>query len=363
MYQTDFGYWYVSRYADANALVRDGRLGSGRGVPDSFGLTSGPLYDIMTSWLMALDGPAHTRVRRLISRAFTPRAVEALRPTIESIAGTLVDDLAAGGGGDFVADVAFPLPMEVVRLLFGVDRDEWDTEVVEIFHPRRASADDSMIGQMQRLADYFWRFVPARRRAPGDDMFSAMVRPDSDGDSLTDLELVANAVLLVTAGFETTMGLLTLAVLTLLRHPAQLAMLRDNPDLAGQAVEEVLRFEPAALSTTRHTPVDLEVAGTIIPADSNILFSVLAANRDPARYDRPDDFDITRTDVRPLTFGGGAHVCIGAALARMETEVVLRAMVSRTRDLALVTDPLVWQAGNPTVRRPEELVVSCQAVR
>jgi cytochrome P450 len=362
VYRTDFGYWYVSRYADANALVRDGRLGSGRGVPDSFGLTSGPLYDIMTSWLMALDGPAHTRVRRLISRAFTPRAVEALRPTIESIADTLVDDLAARGGGDIVADVAFPLPMEVVRLLFGVDADEWDTEVVELFHPRRASAAEGFIGQMERLADYFWRFVPARRAAPGDDMFSAMVQPDSEGDILSDLELVANAVLLVTAGFETTMGLLSLAVLTLLRHPEQLAMLRAKPDLAGNAVEEVLRFEPAAVSTTRHTPVDIEVAGTTIPAGSNILFSVFAANRDPARYDRPDDFDITRADIRPLTFGGGAHVCIGAALARIETEVVLRTLVARTSDLALVTDPIVWQAENPTVRRPEQLVVTCKPV-
>jgi len=362
VYRSDFGYWYVSRYADANALVRDARLGSGRGVPDSFGITSGPLFDLMTSWLMALDGPSHTRVRRLISRAFTPRSVEALRPTVESLADRLVDGLAADGGGDFVAAVAFPLPIEVVRLLFGVDPDEWDAEVVDLFRPGRASTGGGFIGQMQRLADYFWRFVPARRRAPGDDMFSAMVQPDSDGDRLSDLELVANAVLLVTAGFETTMGLLSLAILTLLRHPDQLAMVRDDPELARNTVEEVLRFEPAAVSTTRHTPVDIGVAGTTIPADSNVLFSVIAANRDPERYTDPDRFDIMRADVRPLTFGGGAHVCIGAALARMEAEVVLRAIVTRTADLTLVTDPIVWQAENPTVRRPERLVVTCRSI-
>jgi cytochrome P450 len=360
VFRTDFGYWYVSRYADANALVRDARLGSGRGVPDSFGITSGPLYEIMTSWLMALDGPTHTRVRRLISRAFTPRAVEALRPTIESIANPLIDRMASAGGGDIVADLAFPLPIEVVRLLFGIDHDEWDSEVVSLFHPGRASSEGGFIGQMQRLADYFWRVVPARRQAPGDDMFSSMVKPDADGDRLSDLDLVANAVLLVTAGFETTMGLLSLAILTLLRHPEQMAMLGDDPDLARNTVEEVLRFEPAALSTTRHTPVDVEVAGMTIPADSNILFSVVAANRDPTQYPRPDDFDITRVDVRPLTFGGGAHVCIGAALARLETEVVLRALVTRTRDLALLTNPITWQADNPTVRRPERLVVTCR---
>jgi cytochrome P450 len=360
VYRTDFGYWYVSRYADASALLRDARLGPGRGVPDSFGLTSGPLHDMMTSWLMALDGAAHTRVRRLISRSFTPRSVEAMRPPIEAASERLVDALVADGGGDMVADLAFPLPMEVVRLLFGVDRDEWDANVVELFDPRRARRE-GFVGLMQQLADYFWRLVPARRAAPGDDLFSTMVRPDDRGDQLSDFELVANAVLLVTAGFETTMALLSLAVLTLLRHPDQLARLRSTPALARNAVEEVLRFEPAALSTTRHTAVELVVAGSTIPADSNILFSIVAANRDPERYVDPDRFDITRPDVRPLTFGGGAHVCIGAALARLEAEVVLCHLLARTRDITLLTDPVVWQADNPTVRRPERLVVGCEA--
>jgi cytochrome P450 len=358
VYRTDFGYWYVSRYADASALLRDARLGPGRGVPDSFGITTGPLHELMTSWLMALDGPTHTRVRRLISRSFTPRSVEAMRPPIEATSGRLVDALVADGGGDIVADLAFPLPMEVVRLLFGVGRDEWDENVVVLFDPRRAR-HEGFVELMQQLAGYFRRLVPARRAAPGDDLFSTMVRPDANGDRLTDLELVANAVLLVTAGFETTMALLSLAVLTLLRHPDQLALLRASPELAGNATEEVLRFEPAALSTTRHTPVELVVAGTTVPADSNILFSIVAANRDPERYVDPDRFDITRADIRPLTFGGGAHVCLGAALARVEAEVALDHLLARTGGLTLVTDPIIWQADNPTVRRPERLVVGC----
>jgi cytochrome P450 len=358
VYRTDFGYWYVSRYADASSLLRDGRLGPGRGVPDSFGITSGPLHDIMSSWLMALDGAAHTRVRRLISRSFTPRSVEALRPPIEAMTGRLVDRLAADGGGDIVPSLAFQLPMEVVRLLFGVDRDEWQADVVDLFDPQRAP-QEGFVGLMQQLADYFRRLVPRRRAAPGDDLFSTMVRPDEDGDRLTDFELVANAVLLVTAGFETTMALISLAVLTLLRHPGELARLRARPALARNAVDEVLRFEPAALSTTRHTPVELVVAGTTIPEDSNILFSMVAANRDPERYEDPDRFDIARSDIRPLTFGGGAHACIGAALARLEAEVVIGHLLARTSDLALVTDPVVWQADNPTVRRPERLVVRC----
>jgi cytochrome P450 len=360
VYRTDFGYWYVSRYADASALLRDPRLGPGRGVPDSFGITDGPLHDLMTSWLMALDGPAHTRVRRLISRSFTPRSVEALRPAVEEVSGRLAGRLVAAGGGDIVADLAFPLPMEVVRMLFGVDRHEWEAEVVALFDPRR-TREEGFVGLMQQLAGYFWRLVPARRAAPGDDLFSAMVRPDDSGECLTDLELVANAVLLVTAGFETTMGLVSLAVLTLLRHPDQLALLRETPGFVRNAVDEVLRFEPAALSTTRHTPVELVVAGTTIPAGSNILFSMVAANRDPERYADPDRFDVTRTDIRPLTFGGGAHACIGAALARLEAEVAVGDLLARTDRLSLVTEPIAWQADNPTVRRPEQLVVSCTA--
>ena len=360
VYQTDFGYWYVSRYADANALVRDARLEAGRGVADSFGLSEGPLHDVMSTWMMSLNGTAHTRVRRLISRAFTPRAVEALRPAIEARTAELVGAIVAKGGGDIVSELAFPLPIEVVRLLFGVAPDEWDREVVALFDPRRA-APGGFLEPMQRLVEYFGRVVPERRASPGDDMFSAMVRPDDDGDSLGDRELIANAILLVTAGFETTMGLITLAVLTLLRHPPQLALLRTRPDLVTNAVDEVLRFEPAALSTTRYTPVELEVAGRRIPAGSNILFSVIAANRDPERYRDPGAFDVARDDIRPLTFGGGAHVCIGAALARLEAEVAITTLLARTSSITLAEEALTWQATNPTVRRPERLVVACTA--
>lgn len=357
VYRTDFGYWYVSRYDDASSLLRDPRLEPGSGVPDSLGVTGGPLRSVMDTWLMALHGPEHARVRRLVSRSLTTGAVAALRPAIEETCRALVDDMVADGGGDIVTDLAFPLPMEIVRLLFGVGRDEWDEEVAALFDPRRTDAGTDFVHQAERLMDYFWRFVPARRAAPGDDLFSAMVRPDPDGNELSDLELVANAVLLATAGFETTMGLLSLAILTLLRHPDQLALLRARPELGPSTVEEVLRYEPAALSTTRHTPVDLEVGGVTVPAGSNLLFSIVAANRDPRRYPDPDTFDITRTDNRPLTFGGGAHLCLGAALARLEAQVVLATLLPRAPHLQLVDDHVRWELGNPTVRRPRALPV------
>ena len=357
VFETNFGYWYVSRYEDANRLLRDGSLGAGRGVPDSMGITSGPLYDLMTTWMMAIDGPEHTRVRKLVSRAFTPRAVEALRPDIQALADRLCDGLGSRGGGDVVADYAFPLPMEVVRWLFALDADAWGAHVTALFDPATGPTDAGPLGPMGALAEWFVGVVEARRTELGSDMFSAMLAPDEHGDALSTAEAVANAVLLVTAGFETTMSLITLAVWSLLTHPDQLDALRADPALAAGVIEETLRFEPAALSTTRSTPHDLEVAGTVIPAGSNILCSVVAANRDPRRYVEPDRFDITRADVRPLTFGAGAHACLGAALARLEGEIAIGTLVRRFPDLRLASDDLVWQTQNPTVRRPVSLPV------
>jgi hypothetical protein len=357
VHATNFGYWYVSRYDDANRLLRDPALGAGRGVPDSMGITSGPLHDLMTTWMMAIDGAEHTRVRRLISRAFTPRAVDAMRPRIQEIANGLLDGIAERGRADIVAEYAFPLPMEVVRLLFGVDAGEWAANVTRLFDPATADPHAGPLGPMGALADWFVDVVEARRAVPGTDMFSAMVVPDENGDALSTEELVANAVLLVTAGFETTMSLITLAVYALLSHPEQVQRLLADPALARNAVEETLRYEPAALSTTRCTPVDLEVEGVTIPGGANILFSVVAGNRDPRRYDDPGRFDITRDDIRPLTFGAGVHACIGAALARLEGEVAVGSLFARFPTLRLAPQTLVWQTENPTVRRPVALHV------
>ena len=267
------------------------------------------------------------------------------------------DELAARGSGDVVADYAFPLPMEVVRMLFAVDADAWAAHVTALFDPATASPDAGPLGPMGALADWFVGVVEARRDNLGADMFSAMLAPDEQGDALSTTEAVANAVLLVTAGFETTMSLITLAVWSLLTHPDQLDALRADSALAAGAVEETLRFQPAALSTTRSTRHALEVSGTMIPAGANILCSVVAANRDPRRYDDPGTFDIRRGDVRPLTFGAGAHACLGAALARLEGEIAVRTIVQRFPDLRLADDDLVWQTQNPTVRRPVALPV------
>jgi cytochrome P450 len=357
VFETDFGYWYVTRYDDVAKLLRDPRLIAGQGVPDSLGVREGTLRDVMDAWLMATDGATHARTRRLISRAFTPRAVEALRVPVTRLADRLVSDLVTAGGGDIITALAYPLPMEVVRLLFGVDADRWGAEVAAVFDPSVSGSEDRLLDQMQQLVDFFDVLVFERRTARGVDVFSALFAADDDGETLSDLELKANAVLLVTAGFETTMSLITLAVRTLLLHRDQLQLLRDDHSLVHQAVDEVLRFEPAALSTTRHTTVEVELKGRVIPAGQNVLFSLAAANRDPDRFDHPDEFDITRSDIRPLTFGAGVHNCIGAALAHMEAEIALIALIDGAPELRLRDERCTWQQANPTIRRPTSLGV------
>lgn len=360
VYETDFGYWYVSRYDDVVTLLRDTRLISGRGVPDSLGVTDGPLRDVMDRWMMALDGPAHRRARALISRAFTPRAVDAMRPAIARAAERLVDELEAAGGGDIVTGFAFAVPMEVTRQLFGVEPDAWDAGVVALFDPARRSGE-GWVADMERLRVFLDGVVRGGGAAdtPETGLFAALRAPDEHGDVLSLDEQLANSLLLVTAGFETTMGLLANAVRSLLLHPDQLELLRSDWTLAPAAVDEVLRFEPPAIFTTRFATEPIAVAGTVIPAGANVMFSSLAANRDPARYVEPHRFDITRTDIHPVTFGGGVHSCIGSTLARVEAEIALVALFGRLPSLALV-EPVCtrFQRDNPSVRLPESLVVT-----
>jgi cytochrome P450 len=275
---------------------------------------------------------------------------------VQSFADELVADIAVQDEVDILDALAFPLPMEVTRMLFGVEPALWDREITALFARDRAPVP--FVDAMMVLAGFLAAYIPEHRATATTDLFVALSAPDADGNVLTDLEQVANAVLLVTAGFETTMGHIANAVRTLLLHPDQLALLRADWSLARNVVDETLRFEPPALFTTRHATVDIDVAGGVIPAGSNVMFSSIAANRDPARYVDPDRFDITRTDIRPVTFGGGVHACLGAALARMETEVAVTTLFRALPELRLV-EPVcaTFQEANPSVRRPETLRV------
>ena len=348
----DDGYWCVTRYGDISRLLRDASLVAGTGVADSLGLSGGPVYDVMATWLMAIDGADHSLARGLVSSVFTPRAVEAMRADIVRIVDGAIDAMTAAtddrGRADLVPTVAFPVPLQVVGLLFGVPGDEWADAVGGLF-----ARPSSPVALMEGLIEWLAGLVARRRAGPGEDMFSRLFRPDDVGEQLTDAELVANGVLLITAGIETTVSLIGNAVLSVWGGGHAEAGRRD----VVNTVEEVLRFESPALTTSRRTTRPIELAGTRIPGGANVMFALAAGNRDPRRYDEPDRFDVRRTDIRPLGFGGGAHACIGAALARLEVQVVLSRLLERLPTMEVDARGVSWRKDNPTVRGPARLMV------
>jgi cytochrome P450 len=350
------GMWYVTRYADVRALLRDKRLVAGTGVASSFGLSEGPVYDAMTAWLMALDGAAHGRARRLASSAFGPTAVQAMRPDILAIVDSALEAMDASvdgeGWAEFVSTVASTVPLQVMRLLFGVDQQEWDHAIT-----RTLTTAGSPIALMQSLLEYLSGLVSRRRGAPGSDMFSAMFHSGEGGDRLTDAELVANGLLLITAGIETTMSLIGNAMVVVFSRPEVVQRLRRDPPLIANAVEEVLRFETPALTTSRTATEEIRVGDGQIPRDADVLFALAAANRDPRQYTEPDQFDLGRTDIHPLSFGGGGHACLGAGLARLETQLVLSRVLERHPTLEVDVVAVTWRKDSPTVRGPAMMPV------
>ncbi|MEU9003221.1 cytochrome P450 [Streptomyces sp. NPDC048551] len=303
--------------------------------------------------MLEADPPQHTRLRRLVAREFTARRVEGLRPRVEGITGELLDAMAARPerSADLIEELAFPLPMTVICELLGVpdlDRDRfrvWSNAVV--------APVPGVVGNEahQQLSGYLAELIALKAGAPGEDLLSALIRTrDEDGDSLSPDELIGMAFLLLVAGHETTVNLISNGVRALLAHPDQLAALRADPDgLFDGAVEEMLRYDgPVQNSTYRHAATDVEIGGTLIPAGAVVLVSLAGADRDPGRFADPDVFDIRRAPQGHLAFGHGLHFCIGAPLARMEGRIALRRLLERFPGLE--TDPAAgppqWLAGS-----------------
>ena len=353
------GVFFLTRYDDVLRAFRDPALRAGVGVAESFGARSGLLHDVISSWLMSLDGPEHVRSRGLVSRVFTPRRVAELEPAVDAIAAELAERLAARAqapeGADLVHGFAFALPSQVIRHLFRIDPAEWAERVETIFRPGGPgfAGGAALLG----LAEYFEAKVARPERLPAEGLFPLLRAADPEAGSLTPLELVANCVLLVTAAIDTTAGLLSNTTLCLLQRPELLARARREPGFLEAAIEESLRFEPSALSGSRFAPEAVEVGGRRLPAGSHLLCSIAAANRDPARFPDPDRFDPGRGAIEHVTFGGGRHVCLGAPLARLEARGALGALLRRLPEIALAEERVAWRKDNPTVRAPARLLV------
>ncbi|WP_216893316.1 cytochrome P450 family protein [Nocardia alni] len=348
--------WLVTRYEDVRPALNDPRLSkhAARYVEildrQSIPRDGGRLGDSMAGHMLNTDPPDHTRLRKLVNHAFTPRAVARMRPRIEEIAHRLADSMAREGAGgasvDLIDEFAFPLPMTVICELLGVPEDArddfraWSNTLLAV------SPQHERIAAAAAVREFLARLVQDKAENPGDDMLSAIVQASEDGESLSLGEAMSTASLLLVAGHETTVNLIGNGVLALLRHPDQLAALRADPSLAPGAVEEILRFDgPVNLATLRYTTEPVEFAGTTIPADEVVLVSLVSANRDPDRYHEPAELDITRDTTGHVAFGHGIHHCLGAPLARLEGEIALHTLVQRFPDLALAEEPerLIWR--------------------
>jgi cytochrome P450 len=347
--QTPIGVWRLTRYDDCVRLLTQTptgvRLSDGSFPGDNLTSTGGP-----AQFMLQQDPPNHTRLRKLVSKAFTPRAIERLRARAQQVADEMIDAVAARGEMDVIADLALPVPSTMICEMMGVplaDRDrftEWTAQATHLLAFMLAPPEvlERGLAAGAALREYFEALIERRRQSLSDDILSDLIRAEEAGDRLSNSELISQSIGLLIAGFETTIGLIGNGVLALLRNPEQLALLQADPGLIGGAVEECLRYDGPIALTPRYLHADAEFGGKVIPKDAQVWAMLFAANRDPARFADPDRFDIARTDNAHLAFGGGTHFCLGAHLARMEAQVAIGTLTRRLRHLALASDELEW---------------------
>ncbi len=344
----------VLGYDLVRTVFRDSRFVIPKGIGLTMqGITSGPVWDRVTRQLLNLDGAEHHRLRRLVAKAFTPRAAERMRSACVDVITELVDkhipESAATGRCDVVADIARPYPVPIICALLGAPRvdwtlfSEWTDDITKAFSLDVAAQTPAIVRGWQKLEAYIEQMIAIRRTSPGDDLISELIRAEDDGDRLTHDEMVSLAAILLHAGTDTTRNQLAAAVQVLSDHPDQWALLARQPGLAPQAVEELLRHSPINFRSLRIATEDLELGGVAFPAGSSVIANMAAANRDPAVYENPGRLDITRhAPPAMLAFGSGVHHCLGAHLARIELTEALR-VITRRMSNPYVSGPAPWK--------------------
>jgi cytochrome P450 len=324
-------------YDLVRTVLRDSRFAMPRGIGLVVqGITAGPIWDKVTKLLISLDGAEHHRLRRLVSKVFTPRAAERMHTACLDVITELVDRHVDTGHCDMVADIARPYPVPIICALLGAPREdwhlfsEWSNDISKAFGLSVAEDTPAILRAWKQLEAYIEDLIAARRQSLTDDLISELIRAEDDGDRLTHGELVNLAAILLNAGTDTTRNQLAAAVQALCEHPDQWVLVAEHPELAPRAVEEVMRHTPIIFTTLRQAIENVELGGVHIPAGTFVIANTASANRDPAVYDDPDRLDITR-EAPPamLTFGGGVHYCLGAHLARVELTEALRVITRR----------------------------------
>jgi cytochrome P450 len=346
--------WVVTRYVDVVTVLQHF---SARRTPTPEQLTGmglarlAPLAEVLVRQMLFLDGAAHARIRGLSAEAFTPRRVEQLRSHIQDITDRLLDTVQELGHMDVIADLGDPLPAIVTAELLGVPTSDWrqltswSTDFAEALGNFQHNPDHSarVLQSLDEMCVYFRAAIREHQAHPGDDLISALLSAEVDGDRLAEEEAVANSIMLMTGGQETTTNLIGNGLLTLLRHPEQLERLRADPALIPTAIEELLRFESPIQYTSRLAPEDAQMGGKTIRKGQAVIAVMGAANRDPERFPDPDRLDIRRQDNRHLAFAWAAHFCFGAPLARLEGDVAFSTLLRRMPNLALESGPVSWR--------------------
>ncbi|MGW0209234.1 cytochrome P450 [Streptomyces sp. NPDC003233] len=347
--------WLVPHHADVSALLRDRRLGrtyQHRFSHEEFGRTAPapehePFHTLNDHGMLDLEPPDHTRIRRLVSKAFTPRTVERLKPYVHGLANDLVAALVHNGGGDLLTDVAEPLPVAVIAEMLGIpeaDRAQlrpWSAAICGMYelNPSEETAAKAVRASVE-FSEYLRLLIAARRKEPGEDLVSGLIAAhDEDDDRLTEQEMISTAVLLLNAGHEATVNATVNGWWALFRNPGQLAALRADPSLIPSAIEELMRYDTPLQLFERWVLDDIEIDGTVIPRGSEIAMLFGSANHDPAVFTDPDRLDLTRTDNPHISFSAGIHYCIGAPLARIELAASMTALLQQAPTLTLAAEP------------------------
>ncbi|MBC7267446.1 MAG: cytochrome P450 [Streptomyces sp.] len=363
--------WLVPRHADVSALLRERRLGrtyQHRFTHEDFGRTAPPpeqepFHTLNDHGMLDLEPPDHTRIRRLVSKAFTPRTVERLKPYVTQLAGELVERLVEAGGGDLLADVAEPLPVAVIAEMLGIPEGEraplrpWSADICGMYelNPSPETAAKAVRASVE-FTEYLRELIAARRKEPGEDLISGLIAAHDEGDRLTEQEMISTAVLLLNAGHEATVNATVNGWYALFRNPEQLAALRADHSLVPGAIEELMRYDTPLQLFERWVLDEIEIDGTTIPRGAEIAMLFGSANHDPEVFEAPEVLDLGRKENPHISFSAGIHYCIGAPLARIELAASMTALLEKAPTLALAEEP--ERKPNFVIRGLEGLSVS-----
>jgi cytochrome P450 len=360
--------WLLTRYPDVLSSFRDPRLSSNRSaayagtMPAPVREKLAPLLQNLGAWAFLLDPPDHTRLRALINKAFAPRLIEGIRPRIETIVDRLLDQAEREGRMDLIGDFASSLPVIVIADILGVPEGDhfllkpWSDALAAFMGAGRPSMESAgqALQSVLEMERYFRAILAERRRAPREDLLSSLLSAEDQGQFLNEQELLSTCTMVLFGGHETTTNQIGTGVLSLLNNPDQLEALRDAPELAANAIEELLRYDSPVQRQGRIALQDLTIQGQQISKGDRVFLVLGAAHRDEAQFPDPDRLDIRRADVRHLAFGMGAHYCVGAALARIEAQVTITSLLRRFPRLSLASAKVDW-LDNLTIRGPRAL--------